>query len=139
MFYGFPIARIGFIYLVAQVALGGIFMALGHILPWWSATVLFAILLALAVIGLISAEAVVEQIQQQDDKLKKSVTVMRGLQSKVGSMAGQCGEETAAAVKAFAEELRFSDPVSNDAIADAEAELSAAVDALQDAVIEGNT
>jgi hypothetical protein len=34
--------------------------------------------------------------------------------------------------------MRYSDPVSNDAIADAENELSAAVDVLQGAIVEGN-
>lgn len=139
-FYGFPIARIGVIYLIAQVAAGGVFMALGHIIPWWLAVVLFAIGLAVAVIGLVSAEAVVDNIQQQDEKLKKDVSLMRGLQSKVRPMASQCEDaDAAAAVSTFAEELRFSDPVSNEAIMDAEAELSAAVDELQAAVVEGNT
>lgn len=134
-FYGFPIARIGVVYLIAQVAVGGVFMALGHIIPWWLTTVLFAIGLALAVIGLISAEAVVDQIQEQDAKLKKNVVVMRGLQSKVNQMAAQCEEP---AVKKLAEDFRYSDPVSSEAIADAEAELSAAVDALQAAIVDGN-
>lgn len=132
---GFPIARIGVIYLIAQVAIGGIFMALGHIIPWWLATVLFTIGLALAVIGLVSAETVVEEISAQDEKLKKDVSLMRGLQSKVGQMATLCEDP---AIKALAEELRYSDPVSSDAIADIEADLVAAVDALQQAVVEGN-
>ena len=138
-FYGFPIARIGVIYLIAQVAVGGVFMAIGHIVPWWLAVVLFTIGLALAAIGLVAAEAVVEQINIQDDKLKKSVSLMRGLQSKVRTMASQCEDaEVAAVVGAFAEEMRYSDPVSNEAIADAENELSAAVDVLQGAIVEGD-
>ena len=138
-FYGFPIARIGVIYLIAQVALGGVFMALGHILPWWAATVLFTIGLALAVIGLVSADAVVDQIQELDEKQKRDTSVMRGLQSKVGAMSAQCEGDAAAAIRAFAEELRYSDPVSNEAIADIESQLVAAIDALQDTVVEGNT
>ena len=135
-FYGFPIARIGVIYLIAQIVVGGIFMALGHILPWWLATVLFTIGLAVAVIGLVSAEAVVDEIKVQDEPLKKSVSLMRALQSKVGQMATMCEEP---AIKALAEELRYSDPVSSEAIADAEADLSAAIDALQQAVVEGDS
>ena len=135
-FYGFPIARIGVIYLIAQIVVGGIFMALGHILPWWLATVLFTIGLAVAVIGLVSAEAVVDEIKVQDETLKKSVSLMRALQSKVGQMATMCEEP---AIKALAEELRYSDPVSSEAIADAEADLSAAIDALQQAVVEGDS
>ena len=135
-FYGFPIARIGVIYLIAQIVVGGIFMALGRILPWWLTTVLFTIGLAVAVIGLVSAEAVVDEIKVQDETLKKSVTLMRALQSKVGQMATMC---QAPELKALSEELRYSDPVSSDAIADAEADLSAAVDALQQAVVEGDS
>lgn len=135
-FYGFPIAKIAFIYLVAQVAVGGISMALGNIIPWWAVTVLDAIILALAVIGLISAETVVEEIHVQDNKLKKNVTLMRQLQSKVNQMAAQ-GDE--AAIKALADEFRYSDPVSSEAIAEAEADLAAAVDQLQAAYIDGDS
>lgn len=138
-FYGFPIARIGVIYLVAQVAVGGVFMAIGHIVPWWLATVACTIGLAVTLIGVMAAEAVVDQIQYQDNKIRESVSVMRGLQSKVGTLASRCEDSAAAeAVRNFADELRYSDPVSSGAIADAEAELSAAVDALQAAVVEGN-
>ena len=38
-------------------------------------------------IGLISAEIVVNEIEVQDIKLKKDVTLMRELQSKVNQMA----------------------------------------------------
>ena len=138
-FYGFPIARIGVIYLVVQVAVGGVFMAIGHIVPWWLATVACTIGLAVTLIGVMAAEAVVDQIQYQDNKIRESVSVMRGLQSKVGTLASRCEDSAAAnAVRNFADELRYSDPVSSGAIADAEAELSAAVDALQAAVVEGN-
>lgn len=135
-FYGFPIAKIGFIYLVAQVAFGGICMALGHIIPWWLATVVDAIGLALTVIGLISAEAVVSEILVQDEKLKKNVTLMRTLQSKVNQMVSQSEDP---AVKALAEEFRYSDPVSGDALAEIERDLCAAVDELQAAVVDGDS
>jgi hypothetical protein len=134
-FYGFPIAKIAFVYLVIQVAVGGICMALGHITPWWLATVLDAIILALTVIGLVSSEAVVAEIKVQDDKLKKNVTLMRTLQSKVNQIAAQSDDT---ALKALAEEFRYSDPVSSDALAEIELDLSAVVDELQAAVIDGD-
>ena len=60
---------------------------------------------------------------------------MRTLQSKVNQLSSQADD---AAIKALAEEFRYSDPVSSEAIRDAEVELSAAVDALQAAVVEGD-
>ena len=137
-FYGFPIARIGVLYLVAQAVVGGVFMSFGDVIAWWLAVVVFAAGLAVAVIGLVSADAVVDQIQKMDEKLKKDVSVMRALQSKVGAMGAGCEGEAAAAVQALAEELRFSDPVSSEDIADADADLAAAIDAVQAAVTAGD-
>lgn len=137
-FYGFPIARIGLIYGLVQFIVSIVFMALGFIIPWWIAVLIYAAGLAATVIGLVSAEAVLEEINNQDTKLKKDVSLMRGLQSKVNPMASQCDDKEAAVlVQKFADELRYSDPVSGEALAEIEAELSAAVDELQAAIVEG--
>lgn len=132
-FYGFPIARIGVIYGIAQLIVSIVFMALAIWIPWWVPVVVFAVGFAAAALGLISAEAVVEEIQQQDQKLKKDVSLMRSLQSKLGQMAAQCEEP---AIQKLAEEFRYSDPVSSEAIAEAEADLVAVVDELQKAVVD---
>lgn len=139
-FYGFPIARIGAIYGAVQLIAGLSFMSLGLWIPVWIPALLYALGLGSAALGLISVEAVIDEIQVQDAKLKKNVTLMRSLQSKVNQMAGQCDNpDAAAAVKRFAEELRYSDPVSSDAIAEIEADLNAAVDELQSAIVDGES
>ena len=134
-FYGFPIARIGVIYGALQLIAGFVCMALGAWIPVWAAVLVYAIALGAAVIGLVSADAVVEEIQRQDNKLKKDVSYMRNLQSKVCQMAAQCD---APELKQFAEDIRYSDPVSSDALGDIERDLSAVVDELQAAVAEDN-
>ena len=139
-FYGFPIAKIGAIYGLVQLVADLIFMALAAYAPVWVAVLVYAIALGAAVIGLISAEVVVEEIYVQDEKLKKDVALMRSLQSKLNQMAAQCDNPDAAAeVKRFAEELRYSDPVSSDALTEIEADLSAAVDELQSAIVDGDS
>ena len=134
-FYGFPIARIGVLYGGAQLIVSLIVMALAKWTPWWIPTLVYAIGLGATIIGLVSAEAVVDEIQTQDVKLKDNTVMMRALQSKISQIASQTDD---AAVKALAEEFRYSDPVSNDAIADAEADLAAAVDQLQAAFVDGD-
>ena len=135
-FYGFPIARIGIIYGAAQLVVGFLFMALGTYIAWWVAVLVYSVGLGAALIGLVGAEAVVDEIHVQDEKLKKDVTVMRTLQSKVNQMAVNCD---APELKQFAEELRYSDPVSSEALFEAEQDLSAVVDELQQAVIDGDS
>lgn len=61
-FYGFPIARIGVLYCGIQLAVGLLFMALGKWIPAWLAVLVYAAMLGAAVIGLVSADAVVETI-----------------------------------------------------------------------------
>ena len=135
-FYGFPIARIGVIYGGGQLAAGLLLMALGKWTPAWLAVLVYAVMLGAGVIGLISADAVVETIHAQDQKLKTDVTFMRSLQSKTNQLAAQCDS---AEVKAFCENVRYSDPVSCTALTEIEQDLSAAVDDLQSAVVDGDT
>lgn len=135
-FYGFPIARISALYCGTQFVVSLIVMALATWIPWWVSTLAYTVGLGAAIIGLISTEAVVSEIHAQDHKLEKEVALMRSLQSKVSQMAAQCDD---AAIKALADEFRYSDPVSNQAIAEAEADLVAAVDQLQSAYADGDT
>lgn len=135
-FYGFPIARIGVLYGGVQLAVGLLFMALGKWIPAWLAVLVYAALLGAAVIGLVSADAVVETIHTQDRKLKKDVAFMRSLQSKANQMAAQCSLPE---LQQFCENVRYSDPVSSEALAEIERDLSAAVDDLQAAIVDGDS
>lgn len=138
-FYGFPIARLGIYYLVAQLILSIIEMALASLIPTWPAIIINVLALAFALIGCITAETMRDEIVQQDNKLKKNVSTMRELQSLAASMVGQCGdEEMKNAVKKIADELRFSDPVSSDATAELEAEMRSQLADIQQAVVEGD-
>ena len=135
-FYGFPIARIGAVYGTVQFVLSLLVMGFAAWVPWWAAAAVYAIGLGISVIGLIAAEVVVEEIQAQDEQLKVKVSVMRGLQSKVHQLAAQSGDKD---ILALADEFRYSDPVSNDAVSDTEADLAAAVDELQSAYVDGDS
>lgn len=135
-FYGCPIALVGMVYGGVQVVVSFVMMALAQVVPWWIPAPVYAVGLGAAVIGLIAMESVTEEIQSQDEKLKTNVTLMRTLQSKVNQMAGQSEN---AEIKALADEFRYSDPVSNKAIADAEADLAAVVDELQAAYVDSDS
>ena len=135
-FYGFPFARIGVIYGGVQLVVGLLFMALGKWIPAWLAVLVYAAMLGAAVLGLVRADAVVETIHTQDQKLKKDVTFMRSLQSKANQMSAQCNLPE---VQQFCENIRYSDPVSSEALAEIERDLSAAVDDLQAAIVDGDS
>lgn len=135
-FYGFPIAKIGVSYGLIQLIVGLLLMAFSQWVPVWVAVLVYAVGLGATVIGLISAEAVVEEIKTQDAKLKKNVTTMRSLQSKVRQLAAQYDHPQ---LKKLAEEIRYSDPVSSDALMEIEADLSDLINQLQLAVVQGDS
>ncbi len=140
-FYGWPIARFGVMYLAVQLALGLVFMALGFTLavPVWLPLVLYVALLSVSAVGLIASDAMRDEIVRQDTALKRDVTCMRTLQSKAASMIQLAhDEQTRKLLEKFAEELRFSDPVSSASLRDIEADLTACVDELHQALTDGD-
>ena len=138
-FYGFPIARVGVYYLAAQLIFSIAEIALASIIPLWVAVIVNALLLALAVIGCVTTDAMRDEIIRQDVQLKKDVSRMRELQSMAASMLAQCTDENMKqTVKKIADELRFSDPVSSNATVELEEELKNQMADIQQAVADGD-
>ena len=107
-FYGFPIAKLGVIYLAVQLVLGFLFMALGAIVPLWLPLILYILLLGASVIGLIAVDAVREESQRQDTVLKKNVDCMRHFQAQTKSLANENQmPEVGEALRKLAEELSY--------------------------------
>lgn len=138
-FYGFPIAKVGAIYMTVQLVLSIIFMALAAIAPVWIAILLFVIVFAAGIIGFIGVDSMRDEIERQDAKLMADTSCMTTLRSLVYPLAGRCkSEEAKKAVSALADEFRYSDPVSSEATGTIEAELENAVAGLQAAVSDGD-
>ena len=136
-FYGFPVARVGFLYLVAQVLFSLLCMILAEIMPLWITIVVDVVFLGAALVGLITSQAIREEIQNQDQILKKDVALMRGLQSKCRVLVGRCEDgERKAQLAALSEALQYSDPISSPAIMEVEYQLSQLMDELEKAVVE---
>ena len=133
--YGFPIARVGLVYLAAQVVLGLIFMALGTVVPFWLPLVLYVLLMGAAFIGLITTEGVREEVERQERKLVKDVSRMRKFQAHTRMLArdGQI-PEAKEPLRELAEAFRYSDPVSSEALKEIEGTIADDLGHLQDAV-----
>ena len=138
-FYGFPIARVGVLYLAVQLVLGLVFMALAAVAPVWLALVLYLALLVAAAVGVIATDSIRGEVERQDTQLKKDVATMRALQSKAAALPARCeGTTTKAALEKLAEEFRYSDPVSAPALTDLETDMAATMEELSAAVTDGD-
>ncbi len=141
-FYGFPIAKVGGIYLIIQIVLGVAFMTLGLAIsvPIWVPLVLYMVLLGASAVGFVAAETTRDEVERQDAKLKKDVSCMRALESKAAAMVPLAkDDQMRKSLEVFAENLRFSDPVSSEALNAIEADLTAYADELQQAMVENDT
>ena len=139
-FYGFPIARVGVIYLTVQLIISFIEMALAKLLPAWVPLIVNLILLVAAVIGCITVETMRDEIVRQDNVLKGKVSTMRELQSLSSSLVGQCSDENLKPIlKKLADEFRYSDPVSSEKTQELEEDMKSQLGDIQQALIEGDT
>lgn len=138
-FYGFPIAKIGVVYLIVQLALSLIEMCLAAIIPAWIVIIINIIPIAVAAIGCIAADAMRDEIVRQDVQLKKDVSSMRSLQSLSASLVGQCSDESLRMeLQKLADEFKYSDPVSSDTTKEMENDLDVQMKELQRALVDGD-
>lgn len=139
-FYGFPIARVGLLYLAAQLILGFAGMSCASFCPVWVGAIVYILLLVAAAAGILTTETVRDELHRQDAVLKANVSAMRGMQSLAAHLVSQCeGETVKAAVQSLADDLRYSDPVSSPALEESERDLDACLKELQQAVVDGDS
>ena len=132
-FLGIPLISVGITYLLIQIVAFAIFMAF-PIAPTWIAIVVCALILGISAICLIGTETGREEISRVEEKVEKKVFYIKSLQVEVEMLASdETDADTKAELTKLAEKIRFSDPMSNEVLADLEAEIAAKVKELKTA------
>lgn len=132
-FLGIPLISVGITYLIIQIIAFSIFMAF-PIAPSWVAIVVCTLLLGVSVICLIGTETGREEINRVEEKVEKNAFYIKSLQLDVEMLASaETDDDTKAALTKLAEKIRFSDPMSNEALADLELEIAKRVKELKTA------
>lgn len=129
-FYGIPMTFVVLPYLIVQVILGLVEMAV-PVVPFRYELLLNGLLLAAVLIGLIGAEMGRSTVEALGAKVKAKVFYIKSLQGDVESMVPRAGDAALAKeLKVLAEALRFSDPMSSPQLAGVENQMEAKVVAL---------
>ena len=130
-FLGIPLISVGITYLIIQLITFTIFMAF-PIAPSWIAIVVCALILGISAISLIGTETGREEINRVEEKVEKKVFYIKSLQVDIEMLAStETDANTKAELTKLAEKIRFSDPMSNEVLADLEAEIAAKVKELK--------
>ena len=123
-FLGFPVVHIGIVYTVIQVIAFAVFMFVPT-LPTWSAIVVCSVIAGISAVCMISADVGRDEIERVEAKVQNKVFYVRELQADIELLAdSETNANVKTALTQLAEKIRFSDPMSNEQIADLENKIS---------------
>ena len=135
--YGFPIFKLGYAYTVIQIIVSFTisFICKSYSVSNWIPIVISVILLAFTLIGVIAvdnAKDIIEKQEIQDAYKTKTVETFR---VNIDSLLNRSSNsDVNKAIEKLAEEFKFSDPVSNDAVRDIETVINSKVVELKNVI-----
>ena len=130
-FLGIPIINVTIIYLIIQLFVFAIFMAL-PMLSVRLSIIVCSIILALFALCAISTQASVDEINHLDEKAKVKRAFIQFLQADIEMLAeAETDAEIKAELKRLAEKVRFSDPMSHEMLGELESRIAAKVEEMK--------
>lgn len=124
-FYEFPLLRISLLYLIIQIGVSILLMLFSEKVPVFAAVLIEVILMALAAVGCFAVEAAGREVVRQEREIKRDLAIMEELQERIRRLIAQCDEgKMKEILQRLAEEIRYSNPVSNDISKEIEEEIT---------------
>ena len=140
--YGFPIFKVGALYLGLQCAASVILYIIGAFVnvPVWIAVIVCVVLLAVFAIGFIGVSATRDTIVQMEDEVETKTKAVKYFNIDIATAASMAEDpELKKALEKLAEDFRYSDPVSGEATELKEAEIKGEMGMLTTLVKNGET
>lgn len=137
-FYNFPLISISFVGTVIMLIVAGLAMAISAI-PVWVGIVFCLIILAFTAIAIINASVVSETVSNVDEKIKSKTLFIKMLTGDASNLMlkAQTKEEKEITKKVY-EIIRYSDPVSNDALSAIESQITVRFKEFENAICENS-
>lgn len=119
-FFGIPLASFSVFYLGAELVIGALFMIFqmaSFTLALVIQLLVLAVFLIIAIISLLSRDTV----QQISDNVKEHVSNLKSVLVDIEMLMDGCADpELKASLRKLSETVKYSDPISNEAVADVE-------------------
>lgn len=105
-------------------------------LPYWVGIVVCSIVLAVNIISVVKATAAIDEVERVDAKVKTRTFFIKSLTIDAETLTESAASESVRAeCRKVCEAIRYSDPMSNDALCSVESQISAKFSELSDAVM----
>lgn len=134
VFLNIPIVSLAYSALIVSLIVGAVAMAVPQI-PYWIGVIVNVLVLAFYAIAIVKASAAAYIVNDVDQKIKKQTFFIKSLTVDADSlMARAKNDEMKAETKNVYEAIRYSDPMSNDALASIENQIQNEFNVFADAV-----
>lgn len=133
-FYNISLITTSYTGLLLSFIFGGLCMIISP-LPYWIGMILCAVVLVLNVIAVIKAAVAIDMVSGIDDKMKTKTFFIKTLTVDTESLMSRAkSDDIRAECKKVYEAVRYSDPMSSEALASIESEIMAKFAKLSEAV-----
>ena len=137
IFYNIPIIRVSYTGLILTLVFGALCMAIPN-LPNWVGIIVCVLVLAFTAIAVIKAKAASDVVENIDKKVKAQTLFVKSITVDAESLLARAATpEAKDACKKVFEAVRYSDPMSNDALAGVESQITLKFNELSEAVSGG--
>ena len=137
LFYNIPIIRVSYTGLILTLVFGALCMAIPN-LPNWVGIIVCVLVLAFTAIAVIKAKAASVVVENIDKKVKAQTLFVKSITVDAESLLARAATpEAKDACKKVFEAVRYSDPMSNDALAGVESQITLKFNELSEAVSGG--
>lgn len=140
--YSFPIFKMGAIYLVVQLCLSLVFFIIATFFedfPSWIAWVICTIVLGVFTILILLTDTARDEIIKVEEETEKKTAQVKYFRVNIDNTLRRVSDkELRAILEKLADTAKYSDPVSNDMLAETEDRIHQYLAALEDAVISND-
>ena len=136
-FLNLSVGYIAFIALIGSTVVGAVTMAVATI-PWWIGFIINMVLFAFYAISIIGGSTVANLVDEIDNKVKAQTVFVKLLTTDAQTLVAKAGAETKESANKVYEAIRYSDPMSVEALAGVESQITIKFNEYSNAVVDND-
>lgn len=139
IFLNIPIITISYAALIVSVIVGLVFMAMTGV-SFWLAIIIASLVTGFYLIAIISVKTATDSIENTNEKVNLQTLFVKSLNVEAQTLAQKAyNDDIRLITDRVCEAVRYSDPVSNESLADCESKITLKFKEFEKSVVEHNT
>ena len=124
LFYNVSLIKMSYGGLIGSFIVGGLCMLISP-LPYWIGVIVCILILAFNILSVVKAEAAIDEVEKIDKKKKTRTIFIKSLSIDAESLLAQAkSDDVKTECRKICEAIRYSDPMSDEALASVESQIT---------------